>query len=213
MINESPLDYKEIKPVNPKGNQSWMFIGRLMLKLKLQHFGHLMRTDSLEKTLMLGKIEGRRRGWDRMRWMASLTRWHEFEQTPKLVMDREAWCAVVQRVVAWGHKELGTTEQLHWTELNHQVMGGCSLLHPWWTEVTGPYVRSVYFAYLYIKNHKVHVTLTLIPSEPVTLEQAVSKLTSCTLLGIGLKTVSIIKDHASVFTIASPLEWQRFDGN
>ena len=59
---ESPLDCKEIQPVHPEGDQSWMFIGRLMLKLKLQYFGHLMRrTDSLEKTLMLGKIEGRRR--------------------------------------------------------------------------------------------------------------------------------------------------------
>ena len=64
-ILESPLDCKEVKPVHPKGDQSWIFIGRTMLKLKLQYFGHLMRrTDSLEKTLMLGKIEGgRRRGW------------------------------------------------------------------------------------------------------------------------------------------------------
>ena len=59
---QSPLDCKEIKPINPKGNQPWIFIGRLMLKLKLQYFGHLMqRVDSLEKTLMLGGIEGRRR--------------------------------------------------------------------------------------------------------------------------------------------------------
>ena len=59
---ESPLDCKEIQPVHPKGDQSWVFIGR-MLKLKLQYFGHLMRrADSFEKTLMLGKIEGRRRG-------------------------------------------------------------------------------------------------------------------------------------------------------
>ena len=51
---EGPLDYKEIQPVHPKGDQSWVFIGRLMLKLKLQYFGHLMqRVDSLEKTLML----------------------------------------------------------------------------------------------------------------------------------------------------------------
>ena len=58
---ESPLDCKEIQPVPPKGDQSWVFIG-LMLKLKLQYFGHLMRrADSFEKTLMLGKIEGRRR--------------------------------------------------------------------------------------------------------------------------------------------------------
>ena len=56
---ESPLDCKEIQPVHSKGNQSWVFIGRLMLKLKLQYFGHLMqRVDSLEKTLMLGGIGG-----------------------------------------------------------------------------------------------------------------------------------------------------------
>ena len=61
---ESPLDSKEIKPVNPKGNQPLIFVARLMLKLKLQYFGQLMqRVDSLEKTLMLGKTEGgRRRG-------------------------------------------------------------------------------------------------------------------------------------------------------
>ena len=59
---ESPLDCKEIQTVHPKGYQSWVFIGRMMLKLKLQYFGHLMRrADSFEKTLMLGKIEGRRR--------------------------------------------------------------------------------------------------------------------------------------------------------
>ena len=69
------LDCKEIKPVSPKGNQPWIFIGRLMLKLKLQYFGHLMqRSDSLEKTLMLGKIEGkRRRGRWRIRWLDSIT--------------------------------------------------------------------------------------------------------------------------------------------
>ena len=67
---ESPSDYKEIQPVHPKGDQSWVFIGR-MLKLKLQYFGYLMRrADSFEKTLTLGKIEGRRRrGRQRMRWL------------------------------------------------------------------------------------------------------------------------------------------------
>ena len=66
---ESPLDCKEIQPVHLKGDQSWVFIGRTMLKLKLQYFGHLMqRADSFEKTLMLGKIKGRRRrGRQRMR--------------------------------------------------------------------------------------------------------------------------------------------------
>ena len=75
---DSPLDCKEIKPGNPKGNQSWIFIGRQMLKMKLQYFAFLMwRAKSLEKTLMLGKTEGRRRigqqRWDS--WMASATQW------------------------------------------------------------------------------------------------------------------------------------------
>ena len=74
---ESPLDCKEIQPVHSKGNQSLISIGILMLKLKLQYSGHLMwRINSFEKTLMLGKIEGRRRGQQRTRWlMASPTRW------------------------------------------------------------------------------------------------------------------------------------------
>ena len=72
---ESPLDCKEIQPVHPKGAQSWVFIGRTDAKLKLQYFGHLMRrVDSLEKTLMLGGIGGRRkRGRQRMRWLDGIT--------------------------------------------------------------------------------------------------------------------------------------------
>jgi len=72
---ESPLDCKEIQPVNPKGNQSSIFIGKTELKLKLQYFGHLMqKADLLEKTLMLGKIEGRRRrGRQRVRWLDGIT--------------------------------------------------------------------------------------------------------------------------------------------
>ena len=76
---ESPLDCKEIKPFNPKGNRSWIITEGLMLKLKLQYFGHLMkskwRINSLEKTLMLGKFEGKkRRQWQRMRWLDSIQR-------------------------------------------------------------------------------------------------------------------------------------------
>ena len=72
---ESPLDCKEIQPVYPKGNQSWLFIGGLMRKLKLQYFGHLMwKTDSFEKTLMLGMTEGgRRRGQQSIRWLYGFT--------------------------------------------------------------------------------------------------------------------------------------------
>ena len=72
---ESPLDSKEIKPVNPKGNYPEYSLEELVLKLKLQYFGHLMRrANSLEKTLMLGKTAGRRRkGWQRMRWLGDTT--------------------------------------------------------------------------------------------------------------------------------------------
>ena len=75
---ESPLDCKKIQPVHPKGNQSWIFIGKTAAEAKLQYFGHLMlRIDSFEKPLMLGKIEGRRRRGDRGGdgWMASPTQW------------------------------------------------------------------------------------------------------------------------------------------
>ena len=74
---ESPLDCKEIKPIHPKGNQSWIFIGRTDSEAEAQYLGQLMRrANLLEKILMLGKIEGRRRRrWQRTRWLASLTQW------------------------------------------------------------------------------------------------------------------------------------------
>ena len=122
---ESPWDCKEIKLVSFKENRSWVFIGRTDAEAELHYFSHLMqRTDSLEKTLMLGKIEGRRRrGWQRMRSFNGITglKNKSLSKLWELVTDREAWHATVHGVTkSW-------TWMSDWTELKWDMNLICSI--------------------------------------------------------------------------------------
>ena len=114
----SPVDFREIQPVHPKGNQSWIFIGRTDVEVETPILWPPdVKNLLIGKTLMLGKIEGsRRRGWQRIRWLDDITNWGTWVWVGSWLCDGQG---SLECYSPWGCKELDTTEQLNWTDQNN----------------------------------------------------------------------------------------------
>ena len=160
---ESPLDSKKVQPVHPKGNQSWIFTGRTDAEAETPILWPPdVKNWLIEKTLMLGKIEGRRRGWQRMRWSDGILDSMDMSLSKLwgLVMEGSLVCCI-----PWGCRELDKTEWLNWTELNWILMywGGqrvCLGFHRIWQKKLKSWTiflaYSIYFyifGWLLIKNN------------------------------------------------------------